>query len=326
MLIRSKNRNNKFFYYAGNYLAYGLPNGIYRHWKNRVLDKKFDSNTLEKVLSRVNLYNRLPEENLTLSEEAIPLSEYNPAMKYKTYFFDFYKYARAFDQNYKVAVQFGDVNQLIDYPVVVKSRPLKGQNEMSVLMKLNLIRHYFFIKDSTPYQQKKDRLIWRGHSNALKPLREDFLNKYFNNPQCNVGNTNKRAKDSPFYTPEISKQKQLEYKFIFCPEGVDVSTSIKWVMSSNSLAVSTQPVFESWYMEGRLIPGVHYVKVRDDMSDLEEKMEYYLAHPQLALEIIENANAYTRQFQNSALEDLISFLVLEKYLVRTGQKKREGYF
>lgn len=290
------------------------------------MNRKYPSSLLEKAMDRVAHYNQLPDEIGNLSEAAMPLSDFNPSMNYKTYFFDFFKYARAFDQNYKIEVQFGDVTQLKEYPTVVKARPLRGNNELSVLMKLNQIRHYFFIKDTIPYRSKKDSLIWRGHSNAMKPLREEFLKKFFNHPKCNIGNTNKRAKKSPYYTPEISKHKQLEYKFIFCPEGVDVSTSLKWVMSSHSLAVATEPFFESWYMEGRLIPGVHYIGVRRDFSDLEEKMEYYLSHPQLAAKIIENANAYTLQFQNSAVEDLVSFLVLEKYFVQTGQKKKEFHF
>ena len=34
---------------------------------------------------------------------------------------------------------------------------------------------------------------------------------------------------------------QLCYKFIFCIEGADTATNIKWVMSSNSLCVMPKP-------------------------------------------------------------------------------------
>ena len=53
-------------------------------------------------------------------------------------------------------------------------------------------------------------------------------------------------------------------------------------------------------MEGRLIGGRHYVEVRNDFADLEEKLRYYLAHPKAALAIIQNANAFAATFLDAA--------------------------
>ena len=77
----------------------------------------------------------------------------------------------------------------------------------------------------------------------------------------------------------ISEYDHLGYKFIMCLEGNDVATNLKWVMSSNSLAVMPKPVYETWYMEGRLIPNYHYVEIKPDYSDLEERIQYYIDHP-----------------------------------------------
>ena len=41
-------------------------------------------------------------------------------------------------------------------------------------------------------------------------------------------------------------------------------------MSSNSVAVMPKPKYESWFMEGKLIPDYHYVLIKDDYSDFEE--------------------------------------------------------
>ena len=49
-------------------------------------------------------------------------------------------------------------------------------------------------------------------------------------------------------------------------------------MSSNSVAVMPRPKYESWFMEGRLQPGVHYIEIKDDYSDLEDKIQYYSTH------------------------------------------------
>ena len=34
----------------------------------------------------------------------------------------------------------------------------------------------------------------------------------------------------------------------------------------------TPPRFETWFMEGRLVPDVHYVALAEDYSDLEAKL------------------------------------------------------
>jgi hypothetical protein len=98
-----------------------------------------------------------------------------------------------------------------------------------------------------------------------------------------------------------------------------VATNLKWVMSSNSLAVMPKPKFETWFMEGTLIPNKHYVEIKDDYSDLEERLNYYMSHPQASLQIIQNAHEYIIQFNDKKQEDLISLLVLEKYFYKTGQ-------
>jgi hypothetical protein len=135
---------------------------------------------------------------------------------------------------------------------------------------------------------------------------------------CDLGQVNKE-KNPQWIKEKITIDEHLDYKFILCIEGYDVASNLRWVMSSNSLAVMPKPTCESWYMEGRLIPNYHYVLINDDYSNLEERLNYYIENTNEALQIIQNANAYVRQFRNQKTEDLISLLVLEKYFYRTGQ-------
>ena len=90
-------------------------------------------------------------------------------------------------------------------------------------------------------------------------------------------------------------------------------------MSSNSIAIMPRPKYESWFMEGRLQGGVHYIEIKDDYSDLEEKIRYYSTHPEEAKAIIRNAQAFVDQFRDKEREELISLLVLEKYFRHTRQ-------
>ncbi|NBB78368.1 MAG: lipopolysaccharide A protein, partial [Verrucomicrobia bacterium] len=119
--------------------------------------------------------------------------------------------------------------------------------------------------------------------------------------------------------PYLSIPEQLQHKFILSVEGNDVATNLKWIAQSNSLCFMTKPKYESWFMEGTLQAGKHYVQVRDDYADLPDKITYYMNHPDEAETIIRELNCYYKQFNDTRKEQLIGLLVAEKYLRLSGQ-------
>jgi hypothetical protein len=214
--------------------------------------------------------------------------------------------------------KFGDVTFVPEEPSIVKSRPLNRNNTNSVILNLDKTRHFTFINDKKDFRKKKNMLV--GRNDVGQAHRVKFLEMYINHPLCNIGKINKDGKHQNLLKERLTIEEQLDYKFILCLEGNDVASNLKWVMSSQSLAVMPDPKYETWFMEGTLIPNYHYVQIKDDYSDLEERMEYYMNHPDEALEIIKNAQQYIEQFKVKKREDLLSLLVLEKYFYKTGQK------
>ena len=181
------------------------------------------------------------------------------------------------------------------------------------------MRHFLFIEDKISFSKKNNSIVGRGLLQDEKKLQIRFLEKHFDNPICDVGQTND-YRDNKWRVGFMPIYKQLRYKFILCCwEGNDVASNLKYVMSSNSLAVTKKPKYETWFMEGTLIGGIYYVEIKDDSSDLDEKINYYSTHIKEAEKIIQNANTYIKQFQNKKREDLISILVLEKYFKQTSQ-------
>lgn len=211
----------------------------------------------------------------------------------------------------------GDITHVPDFPTIVKSRPIGDHNANSVILNLDKVRHFIFVNDKKPFAGKKDMLIGRGA--VTQPHRKRFQELYFNHPLCNIGQVNMDNEGNKFLVEKMTIDEQLEYKFILSLEGNDVATNLKWVMSSNSLAVMPRPKYETWFMEGTLVPNYHYVLIKDDYSDLEERLTYYIEHPEEAIEIARNANEYVNQFRNKKREDVISLLVLDKYFRETGQ-------
>jgi RNase adaptor protein for sRNA GlmZ degradation len=66
-------------------------------------------------------------------------------------------------------------------------------------------------------------------------------------------------------------------------------------------------------MEGQLIPNYHYIEVKEDFSDMEERLQYYIDHPEEAEAIIQHAHDFVDQFRDKKRESLISLQVLKKY-------------
>jgi len=317
MIIRNfySHKNIKLFYYLGGYLRLIFPLLKNRNnYINRLL-KKFN-NEKDYIKMRVNYYNKINYKN-SPDLDWIPTSSMKIPNQGTVYFFDLKEYVRFYPSKFLVRFLFGDITKIPKSPSFVKTRPIKGDNENSVLFKLNKVRHFTFTNDRVKFSDKLNILI--GRNAVQQKQRIDFFKKYFDHPLCNLGQINSGTTHDIWLKNKISINEQLKYKFILCIEGYDVATNLKWVMSSNSIAVMPIPKFESWLMEGKLIPNFHYILIKDDFSDLEERLKYYIKNDSKAYEIVKNANKYIMQFQNKKREDLISLLILEKYFHYSGQ-------
>ena len=316
-----KHKNNKILYYAVNYLRQLIPTKYFQKKLETKL-KSIDSlneDDIQKIIFRVNYYNKL-DKTVELPSEAKMLSDLTLKKGSKTFFFDLYEYSKYFNQSLKGIFLFGDITHIPKEPSLVKSRPISDNNAYSVLLNWNKLRLFMFIKNEKKlFSQKKNMLVFRGKVHDITPHRAQFLEKYFDHPMCDIGKVNNKLINAEWNVDRMTIDEQLEYKFILCLEGIDIASNLRWVMSSNSLAVMPKPKFEGWFMEGLLIPDHHYVLIKDDYSDLETKLEYYINNPDKADAIIKNSNDYLIQFQNKQFEDLISMLVLSKYFEKTNQ-------
>lgn len=246
---------------------------------------------------------------------------YKRKMCCTAYFFDQYEITRWFPRNLRWDFCPGDVYFTPQVPTIVKSRLLTADNENSVILKLDKLRHFMFVHDTKPFREKKDMAIFRGKIRYSR-IRTRFMELFFNHPivDCGIVGKSEGCPDE-WVTPKKTINEHLEYKFIMALEGNDVASNLKWVMSSNSLAVMTRPTCETWFMEGTLIPDYHYVEVKDDFSDLQEKLQYYIDHPEKAEEILTHAHEYVQQFLDEEKEELISLLVMDKYFRLSKQIK-----
>lgn len=325
-----KHKNNKPLYYAKNYLRLFTSGKRYEKAREELLRQLDQHPNRDAILKRVEYYCRtfdlqgkdipaFDKESITIGDSTLKsLSNHG-----KVYFFDTFQYLRYFPKELRYIPLFGDITEVPALPSVTKSRPISGTKNNSVLLKLDKIRHFTFVNDKKRWIDKEPRLV--GRSKARQPHRQRFLKLYHGHPMCNIGQVNTDM-NPQWIEPRMTIDEHLNYRFILCLEGNDVASNLKWVMSSNSLAVSAPLVYETWYMEGKLKGGEHFVEIKPDYSDLIEKMEYYNEHPKEAQEIIENAHRYVVQFHPDNYEELCSVLTLQKYFEQTGQLSSSGIF
>jgi len=315
-------KNAKFPYQAKNLVLYLIPRILFEKRRKKKIAHYFQKHPEQQsyIKQRVDYYCKL-QETKALPGNALSVGNFKFGKQYHfAYFFDTYEYVKYFSKQLRFCFSFGDITWIPECPTIVKSRPIGDSNENSVLLKLNKFRHFNFIADQTPFSAKQNKLIGRGL--LYQQNRIDFYKKWFGTPLCDLGQVNTKPVYNPAWICEkMSREAHLQYKFILCLEGNDVATNLKWVMLTNSLAVMSKPKFETWFMEGTLIPNYHYVAIADDYSDLEERLNYYITHEDEALAIIRHANEYVQQFLDAEREDIVSLLVLQKYFERTSQSK-----
>ncbi len=314
-IANALNKKPRIVYFLEHLFSFMVPRAVRIRQRDAMVRRAFDAGLEEEVRRRVDYYNRL-DEPFTCPEQAFPL-RLKPFAGQLNYRLDLHRYARHFDPALRVAAIFGDIRETPPHPALVKARPIAGDNRNAVLFNLNKIRHFVFVKDERSFEEKQDKLVWRG--NVFQPNRRRFMELYFDHPRCDVGHARRRKSDNPWSRPYLTISEQLQNKFVLSLEGNDVATNLKWIMSSNSLCIMCRPRAETWFMEGTLEAGRHYVEIKDDFSDLTEKMDYYMARPDEARAIIAEANRFVERFMNPLVEDAVSLLVLEKYLRLSGQ-------
>jgi hypothetical protein len=171
-----------------------------------------------------------------------------------------------------------------------------------------------------------------GYDKKSLSSRYSFIEKFYNKYDiidCGLSNNIPLSEIDYSYAKidNMNYKQQLNYKLLLSIEGNDVATDLKWKLGSCSVVLKCKPTVVSWLMEDKLIPGVHYVLIKDDYSDLLEKIYWCLSNDDKCIEIIKNANLYMEQFLDEEREKNLQKKVLYTYLNNvtinsaTGQRK-----
>ena len=250
-----------------------------------------------------------------------------PDMFYKCYFQDYalplknlltiYKL-----KNYKFLCDFCDIFYNIDNYAFVKNR-FGEHNKSIILRSLNKKRHwhnYYNRPNDIDFDKKLSKIFWRGTTTGSEKNpanRFSLVTKYFSKyDDIDVGfsfTCQGNDRYSKYTKGKDDINSFLKNKYILSLEGNDKDSGLNWKLNSNSLVFMPKPRSFSWLMEDRLIPDYHYILIKDDFSDLIEKLEWCNNNEEKCKTIIKNANVYMGQFANETTESLIEQRVIELY-------------
>lgn len=321
---RRSGRNAKAPYYIRNAAALLVPDAFWRARREALLSALDSHPRREELLARVAYACRLPPDSVAdLGEGGDTLrvvgAEPFPRRKH-TYYFDSRSILRYFPEGLRYRILPGDVTRLHDAPTFVKSRPIApdGSNANSVLLRLNQVRHFISVRDPHSWADKDDTAFFRGTVHR-KPKRVRLFERHFGAPGIDLGDTSPKRTREEWHTPPVPISEQLRHRFILCIEGNEVASSLKWVFASGSIAVMPRPEYETWFEEGRLVPGVHYIEVRPDYEDLPGQIARYAARPDLCEAINRAEHEWTARFADPFVERLVGLGVARRYFQATGQ-------
>ena len=222
-------------------------------------------------------------------------------------------------KNFNIYIAFGDINVKMKKYCFTKSRPIDLINNFNILLNLNTPRHWKDLDDvkkfDIPFDKKNNKIIWRGTSTGNK--RVNFVEKYQNHQNEDIdikfSNLCQNVIDNNYILSKLSIKEQLQSKFLISIEGNDVATNLKWILYSNSIVIMPKPTVCSWIMEDKLISGTHYIEIKSDYSDLEEKYKWCLNNLEECKKIAENGKKYIEQFLNQENEIKITNKIIEIY-------------
>jgi hypothetical protein len=94
-----------------------------------------------------------------------------------------------------------------------------------------------------------------------------------------------------FYVP---MSEQIRHKYLIYVEGHCAACRLGIMLSSGCvvLKVESKTVASELWFTSKLIESVHYVSIRDDLSDLLEKIEFLEKHQDFAQQIATNAREF----------------------------------
>ena len=162
------------------------------------------------------------------------------------------------------------------------------------------VNHFFHTENLMPWEARSNQLCWRGGCSGYgdaQAIRVKFTEKiYDHDPNTDVRlsnwwSDNKNIPDHLF-SDRIDHTEFFKYKIFFIVDGNVIASNHMYGFASGSVPFIISKA-KCWFTDF-IIPFVHYIPIKYDLSDLIEKIEWVNENDELAKKIAENAYEFSR--------------------------------
>eukprot|EP00697_Spironema_sp_BW2_P004082 gnl/Spiro4/15498_TR8349_c0_g1_i1.p1 gnl/Spiro4/15498_TR8349_c0_g1~~gnl/Spiro4/15498_TR8349_c0_g1_i1.p1 ORF type:complete len:414 (+),score=59.53 gnl/Spiro4/15498_TR8349_c0_g1_i1:33-1274(+) len=189
------------------------------------------------------------------------------------------------------------------FPVFAPTSTFRHSN-----IPIMLLEHYQYLQD--PHENYNDRTweskepvaFWRGHCTGGTPQWQPRDRNVHWTPQnwrskarvilADISKKNPELVDAKFVkysepemhqyfgppAPRINFQDHARYKYLVDVDGNSWSSRFTRLLFFNAVVFKQYPFLYEEYLNEMLVPGVHFMPIKRDFSDLLEKVQYARAH------------------------------------------------
>ena len=209
---------------------------------------------------------------------------------------------------------------------LVKNR-VQGSTEGTIIRCMGERRHWDRVREyhnwkshDPSFVSKCPAVVWRGTTTGAAEWcgsRFKLVEEWFDRtPEVDVGFSficqGKDAFDKYVKGP-MRPEDMVKYRYIVSARGNDKDSGLNWKLCTNSVVLMCPPETTSWLMESLLEPWVHYVPLRPDFTDLQERVRWCEGHLDACAKISENARTYMAQFMDEERERELENAVLRHH-------------
>jgi hypothetical protein len=204
-----------------------------------------------------------------------------------------------------------DENECLNKPIVV----LENDNEYPVLHNKQYViaqanhkgmpyvldvvdRHYFYhnlynpfrsYHRGIPFSRKENKIVFGGQDRGNK---YNFITiKDIQQTQRDYFKSDAVPKDNVVCGGWIDRYDMVNYKYVLDIDGNSATwDATAWKLNSGSVIFKTESIWRQWFYDDYL-PNVHYIEIKEDFSDLQEKFHWCENHPKECEIMINNCKA-----------------------------------
>lgn len=162
----------------------------------------------------------------------------------------------------------------------------------------------------TDWSKKKDVAVFRGSSTGcgsdaktnqrlkLATMKDDDLDvgihQYTSHLKYNSASDIAKAEKVAPIVPSLNWKEQSHFKYIIHVDGNVVAYRLLKSMLTNSVILRVKSDFVHW-CDRKLDAGKHYIEVKEDLSDLKEKIEWCKTHDKECKKIANNGYKFAKK-------------------------------